>query len=77
MLPFVPRGSPQVTRISTSTARLCKDGLGRRPATGRRGRTEDGTRLYCESAVRRPAGGAGAWLQLVLSIVLDKVFIVF
>lgn len=49
----------------------------RPPQDGKDGQKPE-DRLYCESALRRTAETApGAWLQPVLSIVLDKVFIVF
>lgn len=56
--PFLPRGSPQVTRISTSTVRPMQGQPGRRPQDGEDA-PQTGTRLYCESALCRPAEALG------------------
>lgn len=52
------RGSPQVTRISTSTARPMQGWPGRWPQDGEDG-PQTGTRLYCESALCRPTEALG------------------
>ena len=71
----------QVTRISTSTARLCKGGLGRRRgAPHGTARTDGGQRTGSTVHQRRAdlrRWLAGAQLQPVLSMVLDEVFIIF
>lgn len=52
------RGSLQVTRISTSTARPMQGLPGQWPQDGEDG-PQTGTRLYCESALCRPAEALG------------------